>query len=435
MIVFDRILNRIKYLLNQKERRIVIENFVSLLAVQGANYILPLITIPYLIRVLGIGGFGLYSFIYAFTQYFIIMTDYGFNLTATREVSINRDDQAALSRIFSTVFMVKIIIFIFCCILFCGLVFSIDKFRNHWGLYMIMMIGIFGNLIFPVWYYQGLEKTKYIAIMNFVSRLFATICVFIFIKNQRHLGLAIALQSSGVAVAGLLSLTGIAMFWPVKLVKTSISEIKKTFIGGWNVFVTVMSSTLVNNTNVFILGLFANNEIVGYYSVAEKIIRVFINLAAPINNAIFPRVSKLYNESKERGTIYLRKIIRLGTIGFFVCIISLIIFSDILIRLVAGVNSPQIKQLLLIMSVLPLTIFWDNIYGTQVLINIGRTADFMKAVLIPGIISLIVSLVFVPIYGSIATAVIYLISELMILIMMVYYVRRKSVFLLRDGLI
>ena len=133
---------------NTKKR--LLENFFSLSLLQAANYILPLITIPYLVRVLGPEKFGLVSFAQAFIQYFVFLTDYGFNLSAVRKVSIYREDAKKISQIFSSVFVIKFLLCILSFSILASLVFSVDKFRSDWELYFVTFGMVVGNLLLPI---------------------------------------------------------------------------------------------------------------------------------------------------------------------------------------------------------------------------------------------------------------------------------------------
>jgi PST family polysaccharide transporter len=417
------------------EKRTIIENYLSLIGVQFANYFLQLITFPYLVRTLGFEGFGLYAFVLSFAQYFLVITDYSFSLTATRDISIVRDDKKKISEIYSAVMAVKLILFSFCIVIMVILILFFQKFRMEWTLYVVSLLGVLGNFLFPVWFYQGIEKTKYIAFFNGIARITVTVCMFLFVKTQGDVIVAVFIQSMGVVLASIISLVVMFKYWSVKIVLPTKNNIVITIRDGWNIFVTLFSATLVNNTNVFILGILTNNQTVGYFAVADKIARVFHSLVSPLSAAIYPRVSKLFNESKSTAVLFLRKVIFMGGIGFLCCSIILFVFSGLFVKLFTGSYSWHIQKLVMILSILPLSIFMDNIYGQQVLVNIGRTKEFMKGILFPGIGSLLLSFLLVPLLKDYGSALLFLTSQLAILFLMIYYVRKMGIYLIKDGVI
>jgi PST family polysaccharide transporter len=217
--------------------------------------------------------------------------------------------------------------------------------------------------------------------------------------------------------------------WP------GIGNIIASLKEGWAIFVTIISSTLLGNTNIFILGLLCDNQSVGYYAIADKIIRAFINIVNPISVAIFPITSKMISQSKEAGVRFVRRVLLIGSFPFVAIVAAIFILAGAMVSIISGHQSQPIIILLRIMAVLPLTIFIDNLYGTQILVNIGRREQFMKAVLYPGIFSLLSSLLLVPIWKEQATAVIYVVSEIAVLTIMVYFVKCEGIYLIADGVI
>lgn len=398
-------------------------NIISLFFIQGANYLLPLITIPYLIRVLGIKGFGLLAFAAAIAQVFVVLTEFGFNLTATREVSINRTNPERLNEIICGVFVLKgLLLLLSAFLLFCILIFIDSQMDSkiYWACFLLAV----GNFMFPGWLFQGLEKMPFVTVANISSKILSVAAIFTLIKTPDDLLLAAALQSAGNVIGGLIGILLISRVLPsVKWVKPSLFLLKKLLNEGKYVFASQVSALLVNGSQTLILGFFHGANSVGHYAIAEKVIKAANNAQSPICNAIFPRSSALFSESTEQGLAFLRKVFNwFFPLMFMGCLVIIIFASDI-VQFIAGQQSEETALILRILAFIPCSVFLDNLLGTQILLNVGRSKQFMSAILVSGVLGVATALLFVPIYGAIASSVAYLLSQLCVLLVMGWHVR------------
>jgi PST family polysaccharide transporter len=402
-------------------------NIGALYALQAANYILPLITLPYLVRVLGVSNFGLIAFSASLIQYFVVLTDYGFNLSATRDVAVSRDNPDRLGEVVSAVFAVKGILMVASALLLAAIVWLVSDYRVHWELYAATFLLVVGNVFFPVWLYQGLERMPVITTLNVLAKASAVAGIFLFVHSANDVVIAAALQSAGALLAGVISIFVLPRICPdVKLRIPSAHRLKEVMREGWHIFVSQLSANLVNNSNVLILGMFHGSHMVGQYAIAEKIVKAAISIQIPVCNAIYPRMGALFHESEENALIFLRKTLRYVAPIVVGASLALLFGADIVVHLIVGHPDDEVALLMRIMALLPITVFMDNLYGTQILLNIGRRSEFMRAVLYSGIFAISAALLTVPHFSAIASAGVYLASEVVLLILMVRYVHKAG---------
>ena len=421
------VLNKIRQKFQSEDKKRLFENFLSLSVLQGANYILPLITLPYLVRVLGPEKFGLIAFAQSFIQYFNILTDYGFNLSATREISIHRDNKEKISEIFSSVMITKFGLMIISLLILSGLVFTIPKFRNDWLVYFFTFGIIFGNVLFPIWFFQGMERMKYITILNIVAKGIFTICIFIFIRKMEDYLYVPLINSIGFLVAGGLSLRIVSKNFGIKFILPSFKAIKHQLKEGWHIFISTVAISLYTTSNTFILGLFTNNTIVGYYAAAEKIVKAIQGLLSPISQTVYPHISKLASESKERALNFIRKLVKIvGGISFVISF-SIFIFADFIVNLILGLQYQQSIIVLRILAFLPFVIGLSNIFGIQTMLTFNLKQAFSKILISAGLLNIVLALILAPLYQHIGISITVLTTEIFVTLSMFFYLKKKGI--------
>lgn len=392
---------------------------------QSLNYLLPLLTTPYLVRVLGPEYFGLLAFATATIMYFMLITDYGFNLSATRQISINRDNKDKVNEIFSSVMMIKTVLMIVSLGVMTLLVFSSEKFSQHWEVYFATFGIVIGNTLFPIWLFQGMEQMKYITYLNMVTKVFFTACIFIFVKEQADYLLVPLLTAMGFIVAGVWSLFVVKKKFNVFFSWQASAQLKIQFAEGWHVFFSSLAVSLYTISSTFVLGLLANYSIVGYFAAADKIVQAVKGLYTPVSQAIYPLIGKKIHEDKQAGLAFIYKITLMAGSGMLIISIILFLFAEQIVNLLLGPLYQQSVLLLQILSFLPFVITLSNIFGIQTMLNLGYKRELSFFFAITAISGVVLAMLLAPIYQAIGVSIAMLLVEILISIMLGSFVILK----------
>ena len=424
------LLSRISQILENKDYRRILDNILSLFSLQGLNYILPLITFPYLTRVLGPDKFGLVAFALAFIGYFQILTDYGFNMSATREISIHREDEEKVSRIYSSVMTTKALLIGLSFLVMTVMVFSFDKFRTDWLLYYFSFLLVVGNLLLPTWFFQGMEKMRYISILNIGISLIYTTAIFIFIRGSNDYLYVPLISALGTIIIGVYSLRLVKRQFGVSFKRPSRADIQHQLEEGWHVFISTVAISLYTISGTFILGFFASNTVVGYFSVAYRIINIANGLLSPISQSIYPYISSLAVKSREEAISFIKKSTSLiGVLSFLVSLL-IFFFAGFILFILAGNQYDQSVPLIRIMAFLPFIIALSNMFGVQTMLTFNYKHAFSRIIMVGSAINIILTLILAPFFTAVGISVAMVVTEIYITLAMYLYLRAKGINLL-----
>ena len=409
------------------DKKRLLGNFASLSVLQAANYVLPFVTVPYLTRVLGPAHYGLIGFAAAFVNYFTILTGYGFNLSATREISLKRDDRERVSTIFSSVMIIRSALLVASAVLVLAVVYSVDKFRADAGVYLVSFGIVAGNVLFPVWLYQGMERMKYITYINLAGRAALTAAVFMFVSEQADFMLYVILSSATAVLVGVASLVCALKVFRLRFVAPSFEELRRETVEGWYVFVSSISIVLYTSSTTFVLGLFTNNTIVGYYTGADKIRQAVQGLFTPVFQTLYPYVNKLAHESRERAIAFMRKeALYFGVVGGLVC---LLVFAGakLLVGIVLGGEYAPSVALLRILAFAPVLIILGNVLTVQGMLSLNLKRDYSLVFVCAGIVGIAAIVYLTHRFAARGTALSVVIVEAFAIAMTLYRMRANGV--------
>ena len=180
--------------------------------------VLPLITLPYLVRVLGVEVFGLVNFALSIIMYFNILVSFGFELSATREISIHRDNNHKVQEIFWSVMFIKTALLFISFFVLSILLFYIDTLSEYKTLYYTTFGIVVGNVLFPSWFFQGMERMKYITLVNVISSIIFTVLIFVLVRDRTDYIYVPLFKSLGTIVGGIYSLWLVFKLFSIKFV-------------------------------------------------------------------------------------------------------------------------------------------------------------------------------------------------------------------------
>ncbi|MEN6552041.1 MAG: flippase [Methanobacterium sp.] len=420
-------ITKINKILDNEVYKRVVGNMLSLFSLQGFNYILPLITFPYLTRVLGPDKYGLITFAMAFISYFQLVTNYGFNLSASREIALNRNDDVKVSKIFSSVMATKALLTILGFLTMSVIVFSFDKFRTDWLLYFITFGIVIGNLTLPTWFFLGMEKMKYISILNIGIGLIYTASMFIFVRNATDYLYVPLINSVGTLIIGVYALRLVKKEFGVNFIRPSVNDIKHQLEEGWHLFISTLATNLYSTSTRFVLGFFVSNTILGYYSVAETIARALTQIIYPVSQSLYPYFSKLQSENRAKAITQLKKIsIIIGVLTFLISVI-LVFLAPFLIELLAGQAYAASVPLLQVYVFVVFAVAMDNVLGIQGLLSFGHKKTFSKIVMFAAVLHIFILIGLIFILGSLGAVIAVVTTQLIICIIEYIVLRRLQI--------
>ncbi|MEE2954305.1 MAG: oligosaccharide flippase family protein [Bacteroidota bacterium] len=406
-------------IIHKKDRKQLTSNFLSLSTFQIINSLIPLITLPYLLRILGVNYFGLIVFAQSFIMFFNIITDYGFNFSATREIAKNINNKEKVSLIFSTVMFIKLILFFLSFLLLSIIIFSFNHFRSDWLIYYLTFGIVFGQTLFPIWFFQGIEKMRHIAVLNFVAKTFFLFAIFLFIHKESDYIYVPLINSAGFIISGILGLLLAFRTYKIKILIPDFTYTKHLFYESTYLFISSLSTSLFSTTTNFLLGIMTNNHILGIYAAMEKIILGVKGLFGPLLQTLFPWVSK--KENKEIHRLIKRMIVYAFIIGSS-AFMFLFVFSEDIINILY--SSSDIMSYIVVFKILtlalilaPLGLLFTSLYLTA----IKAYKIKMQILIVCGFLNVLTVIVLTYYYSIYGTAFSVLLTEFILLFFGILY--------------
>ncbi len=405
-----------------REKNRIISNFFSLTILQAANYILPLIILPFLVRVLELENFGIVMFSQALITFIVVGVDFGFDISGTREISVSNNDKERISEVFSAIVTIRVLLIFLWFIILILLVECIPKLKANALIYYLNFGVVVGQGIFPAWFFQGIQRMKFVTFVNILAKLIFTLLILFIVNEKEDYYLVPAFNSIGFLIAGLFGF--FLAFKHIYVKKPNFNLIKTFLRDGVSLFFGKLANNIFTSCNILILGFFAGNTIVGIYSSFEKLILAIKNIYIPFFQSTFPWLA---NKTEKEKRVFIKKISPyIFLIGVTICL-SILFFGDRVLMLVFDNSSlSQYSNLFKIFSVVGIFAGLSMIFTMLYLPAVKKYMIRMKIFISAAVFHLLVAIVltrFYQIYGVVFSAIL---TELLLLLLGYYYYKRES---------
>ncbi|MGI4734727.1 MAG: flippase [Janthinobacterium lividum] len=403
-------------------------NVASLFSVQIANFLLPLLTVPYVVRIIGPDKLGLLNFSQAYVTYFSLLINYGFDMAAVRAIAANRDDKEATNRIFSQVMAGKTLLWVLSTIIFTVVSLTSPEFKGHLFLHVCTYLVCIGTVLSPFWLYQAMEDLGRVAIFNLAVKLIFSLSVLLLIRKADdyvYQNLAISVSQILISVAALY----VAMRrFKIKFTWPTVPELRNRFKEDRTLFFSSVMITIYASSNIFLLGLLSVPYNVGIYAAGtrlEGMAESFVGLA--LNQAFFPIVAQAFGQGKEEGLQMVRK--TFFPLFFVMALVSvgLWVVGPFVITLLYGAKFQEAITILRIVALLPLIIGLSNLLGLHTMLNLRMDRAFFTVTAVGSVVGLLLNILLIRRFAHIGAAYALVFTELFITGTIYGYLRWKGI--------
>ncbi len=388
-----------------------------------SNILFPIVTFPYVSRVLGPEGIGKAQFVVTFAQYFTLIAALGIPLYGIREVAKVKADKKQLSQLVMELLTINFITTLILSTCYIAVVLFIPKFNEHLLLYAIGLGLLLLGFTSIDWFYTGTEKFKFVALRSVIIKALSMILLFVFVKHAEdvpaYLGITVFSMVAN-NVWNMLSLRKEITIHSISL------QLKKHIVPLLTIFSTTLSISIYTVMDTLLLGLLANDTSVGLYTAAVKLNRVCLPFIVAYGTVIMPQiVQSLHQQQLEKANQHINQSFAYVVFIGVPISLGLFLFAKEFILLFSGNAFIPATTTMQIMCVLPLLIGLNNIFGTQILTSAGQDKSLFISVTAGMLISLTFNLVAIPFLQEKGAALATLVAEIAVTALTYYFVRKK----------
>lgn len=401
----------------------IAKNGFWLIILQGFNTIVPLLTIPYITRILSASAYGEFSLALNLIGYFQVVVEYGFGLLGARKIATRQsDDELGIIR--SRILGARFILLFISAILMLGIAFA-GKYDSRQMMCTGILFGLVVATVFQqTYFFQGVADMRPVSVINIISRTISVIFIFIFVKNSEDLYLYCLLYISTSIISSVAAFVIIKKKYLAKLKRVSMKSVFTEIKEGWDLFVSSAMSKIFASAGITILGFWATKSEVGIYSAINKIAYVLVLLFGAVSQALYPHICKAFSESNQHGIQLVKKYSKPVILFFTFIGIFLSVLNKPIVRIAFGVEYEGYSLILLPFTAWVIFGIINNFLGIQTLVGSGNQSVYGRCMAISIMLMIILMLGFSRIWGVYGVAIATLLSEMILTALLAYNVKK-----------
>jgi O-antigen/teichoic acid export membrane protein len=408
-----------------------VRNVAFLSLTNVASLLLPLLTFPWITRALGPNGYGSFAFGTAFINYFVIFTDFGFQLAATKRVAEFAGNQDELDTYFWSVQAARLILVFAAIVGVAGLVSFVPDLRKVSAVVWASLPLLAGSLLFPQWLFAGLERMGLTSMVVIGARAIAIPCIFLFVHDPGDDWVVALINASTTVLSGLFALALIVRLRLIRRFRLpSLTNIKRAYADAWHLFVGTAAVSLYSASNIFVLGMVSSHVQVGLFTAADRIRSFAVSPIPPVANGYYPRIASLMIHDRTKALKTARGIL-IGLTSLMALIaVAMFIGAPLIVSILMGPTFIGAVTPLRILSAVPLLVGMNTVLGSLMMINLGLKREFGLILLGCGLGNVAMLVILGVSYGATGAAVALFVTELAVTVTMFVFVayRRPEVF-------
>ena len=395
---------------------------------QSINYLVPIITLPYLTRTLGSDQYGALNLAMSIIQYGVLFINFGFNLSATKKISQNRSSDKYVSNIFWETILSKIILFTACLIVLTA-ISNTEEISNIKTIILIFYIQLFAVAIDPIWLFQGKESLEKVSIIGSIVRLLNIPLLLFFVHSDNDIKTVALIQSSLFLLSSCINLILAYKSKAIKKINTKEIRIIDSLKHSFPIFLGTAAISLYNTSTPIILGVFSNYSEVGVYSASFRLQSACVGIFTVLGQVIYPRVNKIFSENETLGYIFVNRLLKIS--------IPLLITTSIIFYLTVPQISPwllgeeftsseiTLKILSPLITLIPISV----ILAHGILLPLGHTKAYFLIPITIGLLHISYTIYLSKNHGAIGASYSILITEILSTTLLIATVSKKTEFI------